>query len=65
MVDTEEKELCHYLSINQKMPVQSLPYCQDPEGFKTIRDLQRLKTSVAGEPAAYVTEEDTHGDFQW
>lgn len=64
MVGTEEKELCHYLSINRKMPVQSLPYSQGPEEFKTIRHLHRLKTGVAGEPAAYVTEEDTHGDFQ-
>lgn len=65
MVDTEEKELCHHLSINRKMPVQSLPYSQGPEELKAIRHLQRLKIGVAGEAAAYVTEEDTHGDFQW
>lgn len=31
VVDTEEKELCHPLSRNCKMPVRSLPYSQGPE----------------------------------
>lgn len=63
VVDTEENRLCH-LSIHHKMPVHSLPYCQGPEEFKSIRHVCWLKTGVQGEPAGYVTEEDTHGNFQ-
>lgn len=63
VVDTEENRLCH-LSIHHKMPVHSLPYCQGPEEFKSIRHVCWLKMGVEGEPAGYVTEEDTHGNFQ-
>ena len=61
---SEEKELC-CLCINCKMPVQPLPYSQGPAEPKSIRHVPWLKTGVEGEPAGYVTAEDTHGDFQW